>query len=103
VDHLLLAEEQPEAYKNIDSVVEDLVDKGVVDVMVVLRPLLTCKTMSTEKARDTLRRLHALADSGPGARSELLEGAEEIRPASLALFLSNPERVANHFLSSSTS
>jgi len=50
-DHLLLAEEQPEAYKNIDSVVEDLVDKGLVDVMVVLRPLLTFKTMSTDKAR----------------------------------------------------
>eukprot|EP00759_Apiculatamorpha_spiralis_P017206 PhF_6_TR23297/c0_g1_i1/m.32870/K18148/rtcB; release factor H-coupled RctB family protein len=50
-DHMLLAEEAPEAYKDIDSVVGDLVSKGLVKVVCVMRPILTYKTMSTDKGR----------------------------------------------------
>jgi release factor H-coupled RctB family protein len=40
----LLYEEAPEAYKNIEDVVADLVDAGLVSVIATLRPLLTYKT-----------------------------------------------------------
>lgn len=40
----LLYEEAPAAYKNIDSVVQDLVDAGLVSVIATMRPLLTYKT-----------------------------------------------------------
>lgn len=40
----LLYEEAPAAYKNIEAVVQDLVDAGLVSVIATLRPLLTYKT-----------------------------------------------------------
>jgi release factor H-coupled RctB family protein len=40
----LLYEEAPAAYKNIEAVVGDLVDAGLVTVIATLRPLLTYKT-----------------------------------------------------------
>jgi len=40
----LLYEEIPEAYKDIDSIVEDLVDAGLVKVIAKFRPLITYKT-----------------------------------------------------------
>jgi len=40
----LLYEEAPAAYKNIDAVVQDLADAGLVSVIAALRPLLTYKT-----------------------------------------------------------
>jgi release factor H-coupled RctB family protein len=40
----LLYEEAPEAYKNIEDVVADLVAAGLVSVIATLRPLLTYKT-----------------------------------------------------------
>jgi release factor H-coupled RctB family protein len=44
----LLYEEAPAAYKNIEAVIEDLVDAGLVSVIATFRPLLTYKT----KAKD---------------------------------------------------
>jgi len=43
-DRDLLYEEAPEAYKNIEEVVADLVDAGLVSVIATLRPLFTYKT-----------------------------------------------------------
>jgi release factor H-coupled RctB family protein len=43
-DRDLLYEEAPQAYKNVDVVVQDLVDAGLARVAAVLRPLLTYKT-----------------------------------------------------------
>ncbi len=40
----LLYEEAPAAYKNIEAVIQDLVDAGLVSVIATLRPLLTYKT-----------------------------------------------------------
>jgi len=40
----LLFEEIPEAYKDIDSIVEDLVDAGLIQVIAKFRPLITYKT-----------------------------------------------------------
>lgn len=40
----LLYEEAPAAYKNIEAVIRDLVDAGLVSVIATLRPLLTYKT-----------------------------------------------------------
>jgi len=40
----LLYEEAPAAYKNIEEVIEDLVDAGLVSVIATFRPLLTYKT-----------------------------------------------------------
>jgi release factor H-coupled RctB family protein len=40
----LLYEEAPAAYKNIERVIEDLCDAGLVSVIATLRPLLTYKT-----------------------------------------------------------
>lgn len=40
----LLYEEAPMAYKNIDVVIDDLVEAGLVSVIATLRPLLTYKT-----------------------------------------------------------
>jgi release factor H-coupled RctB family protein len=47
-DRKLLIEEAPEAYKDIDRVVNDLETQGLAKVVAVLRPLITFKT-----ARDT--------------------------------------------------
>ena len=40
----LLYEEAPGAYKNIEAVIQDLVDAGLVSVIATFRPLLTYKT-----------------------------------------------------------
>jgi release factor H-coupled RctB family protein len=37
-------EEAPAAYKNIEAVIQDLVDAGLVSVIATFRPLLTYKT-----------------------------------------------------------
>ena len=42
-DKDLLFEEAPQAYKNIDIVISDLVDAGLAEVLAVLRPLVTYK------------------------------------------------------------
>lgn len=43
-DRDLLYEEAPQAYKDIDRVVQDLVDAGLVQVVCTLKPVLTYKT-----------------------------------------------------------
>jgi release factor H-coupled RctB family protein len=40
----LLYEEAPAAYKNIEVVVQDLVEAGLVSITATFRPLLTYKT-----------------------------------------------------------
>ena len=45
----LLYEEAPAAYKNIEAVVQDLVDAGVVSVVATFRPLLTYKTRASRR------------------------------------------------------
>ena len=45
----LLYEEAPAAYKNIEAVVQDLVDAGLVSVIAMLRPLLTYKTRKVRR------------------------------------------------------
>ena len=45
----LLYEEAPAAYKNIEDVVQDLVDAGLVTVVATLRPLLTYKTRAPRR------------------------------------------------------
>jgi release factor H-coupled RctB family protein len=46
-DRDLLVEEAPEAYKNIDRVIADLVDFGLARVVATFRPLVTFKTGHT--------------------------------------------------------
>ena len=43
-DRGLLAEEAPEAYKNIERVIADLVEFGLARVVATFRPLVTFKT-----------------------------------------------------------
>ncbi len=43
-DKALMYEEAPQAYKNIDIVVQDLVDAGLVRMIAVFRPVITYKT-----------------------------------------------------------
>lgn len=43
-DKALIYEEAPQAYKNIDVVIQDMVDAGLITVLAVLRPILTYKT-----------------------------------------------------------
>lgn len=45
----LLYEEAPAAYKNIETVIEDLVAAGLVSVIATLRPLLTYKTRKVRR------------------------------------------------------
>ena len=45
----LLYEEAPAAYKNIETVIEDLVAAGIVSVIATLRPLLTYKTRKAHR------------------------------------------------------
>jgi len=45
----LLYEEAPAAYKNIEDVVQDLVDPGLVSVIATFRPLLTYKTRAQRR------------------------------------------------------
>lgn len=42
-DKNLIMEEAPHAYKNVDDVVQDLVDEGIIDVVASLRPVVTYK------------------------------------------------------------
>jgi release factor H-coupled RctB family protein len=42
-DKQLLYEEAPQAYKNIDRVIADMVDDGLIRVLATLRPLVTYK------------------------------------------------------------
>ena len=48
-DRDLLYEEAPQAHKNVDVVVQDLVDAGLASIAAVLRPLLTYKTRSRDR------------------------------------------------------
>lgn len=43
-DRNLIFEEAPQAYKNIESVVDDLVQAGLIEVVAILRPIITYKT-----------------------------------------------------------
>ncbi len=45
----LLYEEAPAAYKNIEAVIQDLVDAGLVSVIATLRPLLNYKTRAVRR------------------------------------------------------
>jgi release factor H-coupled RctB family protein len=45
----LLYEEAPAAYKNIEGVIQDLVDAGLVSVIATFRPLLTYKTRAVRR------------------------------------------------------
>jgi release factor H-coupled RctB family protein len=45
----LLYEEAPAAYKNIEAVIQDLVDAGLVSVIATFRPLLTYKTRADQR------------------------------------------------------
>lgn len=42
-DYDLLFEEAPEAYKNIDNIIENLLDYGLIEVIASLKPVLTFK------------------------------------------------------------
>jgi len=48
-DRALVFEEAPQAYKNIDSVIGDLVAAGLIRVLAILRPVLTYKTRRRKK------------------------------------------------------
>jgi release factor H-coupled RctB family protein len=45
----LLYEEAPAAYKNIEAVIQDLVDAGLISVVATFRPLLTYKTRADQR------------------------------------------------------
>jgi release factor H-coupled RctB family protein len=51
----LLVEEAPEAYKNIERVIADLVEFGLARVVASFRPLVTFKTGGKKEARDKPR------------------------------------------------
>lgn len=42
-DRDLLFEEAPQAYKNVDSVIEAMVESGLIRVIAMFRPVITCK------------------------------------------------------------
>ena len=44
----LLYQEAPQAYKNIDTVVNDMLDAGLIRIIATLRPLITYKTRRPE-------------------------------------------------------
>ncbi|GMH36946.1 hypothetical protein BSKO_04819 [Bryopsis sp. KO-2023] len=48
-DATLLYQEQPDAYKEIDEVIEDLENAGLISVVAVLRPVITYKTKSPDR------------------------------------------------------
>ena len=48
-DRALLYEEAPAAYKNIEAVIQDLVDAGLISVIATFRPLLTYKTRKVRR------------------------------------------------------
>ena len=43
-DKDLLYEEAPQAYKNIDVVIQDMLDAGLIRVIAIFRPVITYKT-----------------------------------------------------------
>lgn len=43
-DKALIYEEAPQAYKNIDVVIDDMAQAGLIRIVAVLRPVLTYKT-----------------------------------------------------------
>ena len=43
-DKALIYEEAPQAYKDIDRVIQDMVDADLIRVLALLRPVLNCKT-----------------------------------------------------------
>ncbi|MGE0083754.1 MAG: RNA ligase RtcB family protein [Desulfococcaceae bacterium] len=47
-DKALLYEEAPQAYKNIDRVIGDMTDEGLMQTIAVFRPLITYKTRSSK-------------------------------------------------------
>ncbi|CAH1651757.1 Protein with similarity to RtcB [Hyphomicrobiales bacterium] len=53
-DRRLLVEEAPEAYKDIERVIDDMVNHAMVSVVAILRPVITFKTM--REARPQNRR-----------------------------------------------
>jgi release factor H-coupled RctB family protein len=55
-DRQLLAEEAPEAYKNVEQVLADLTAFGLARVIAAFRPLVTFKTAGGESGRETRRR-----------------------------------------------
>ncbi len=46
-DKELLFEEAPQAYKNIDVVIDDMVQAGLISVVATLKPLITYKVRQT--------------------------------------------------------
>jgi len=46
-DKELLFEEAPQAYKNIDKVIHEMQNEGLVKVIATLRPFITYKTRQT--------------------------------------------------------
>ncbi len=54
----LLYEEAPAAYKNIEAVIQDLVDAGLVSVIATFRPLLTYKTRKLRSPRSASMHRH---------------------------------------------
>ena len=48
-DRSLLYEEAPPAYKNIEQVIADLLEAGLITVIATLRPLLTYKTRAVRR------------------------------------------------------
>ena len=57
----MLYEEAPAAYKNIEEVIQELVDAGLASVIATFRPLLTYKT----RAFDANASFTAMEDSRP--------------------------------------
>lgn len=47
-DKDLLYEEAPQAYKNIDIVIQDMLDAGLIRVIAIFRPVITYKTRRRE-------------------------------------------------------
>lgn len=43
-DKDLIYEEAPQAYKNIDVVIQDMIDAGLIEVIAIFRPVITYKT-----------------------------------------------------------
>jgi release factor H-coupled RctB family protein len=55
-DRGLLAEEAPEAYKNIERVIDDLVEFGLARVVATFRPLVTFKKAQSNVATGGAKR-----------------------------------------------
>jgi release factor H-coupled RctB family protein len=55
-DRGLLVEEAPEAYKNVERVIADLVEFGLARVVATFRPLVTFKKAQDRASTDTARR-----------------------------------------------